>query len=291
MKETISIRLVNTLEKGKAHLSEDALRQVRSFVSSQMADDCAFRNKGGKSDLYYTVFGWMLCYVLGIKLDSGKMKNYLARQKPDEFDLIHYAAYMRCSILADLSKNGKLMTWLGSLKSKKTKDITEFSGIPHDDPNSPYTQFIWLSLLEDTGNKPTNRAEILANLSDYQLEKGGFRNMPNGLGASTNATVAALSVKGQLEGYKPNRDVQFLKNLQQENGGFFAASASPVPDLLSTATALFILQCYKEKPRYSATEFLEAHWLETGGFCPTLIDETSDVEYTFYGLLALGTID
>lgn len=290
MKETISIRLLNTLEKGKVHLSNDALRQVCCFVESQMTPDYVFRNKGGKPDLYYTVFGWMLCYVLGIKLDSGKMKSYLAGMDADQLDLIHYAAYVRCSILADLSKNGKLITWLSSFKPKKIKPINDFPGIPHDDPKSPYSQFIWLSLLEDTGNKTSNQAEILNELNEYQLPEGGYRNMPEGLGASTNATVAALSVKGQLEGYKTNQDVMFLKNLQQANGGFCAASASPVPDLLSTATALFMLQCYEEKPRYNPSEFVEAHWLESGGFGATLIDETSDVEYTFYGLLALGTI-
>lgn len=291
MQETISIRLLSTLEKAKAHLSEDALRQIRSFVESQMTADSVFRNKGGKSDLYYTVFGWMLCFVLGIRLNSAKMKNYLAGLKADDLDLIHYAAYMRCSILADLSKNGKVFSWLSSLKKKKIKDIAEFSSIPHDDPKSPYSQFIWLSLLEDTGNKIADHVKILDELNDYRLKEGGFRNLPEGLGLSTNATVAALSVKGQLEGYKSNQDVQFLKNRQQANGGFCAASASPVPDLLSTATALFMLQCYNEKPHYNSSDFLEAHWLDSGGFCPTLLDETSDVEYTFYGLLALGTIE
>jgi hypothetical protein len=30
--------------------------------------------------------------------------------------------------------------------------------------------------------------------------------------------------------------------------------------------------------------------LDSGGFSATLLEDTSDVEYTFYGLLALGTI-
>jgi len=41
-------------------------------------------------------------------------------------------------------------------------------------------------------------------------------------------------------------------------------------------------------PKFNANDFIDAHWLPSGGFSATLIDETSDVEYTFYGLLALG---
>jgi hypothetical protein len=38
----------------------------------------------------------------------------------------------------------------------------------------------------------------------------------------------------------------------------------------------------------NAVSFIDAHWQPSGGFCATLMDETCDVEYTFYGLLALG---
>jgi hypothetical protein len=63
-----------------------------------------------------------------------------------------------------------------------------------------------------------------------------------------------------------------------------------MPDLLSTATALFTLRCYDMPPRYSAQEFVEAHWLDNGGFGATILDSSSDIEYLFYGLLALGTL-
>jgi hypothetical protein len=74
-----------------------------------------------------------------------------------------------------------------------------------------------------------------------------------------------------------------------------------VPDILSTAVALFTLRLIgkatgrraksgNERPK-SAARFIEAHWLDMGSFAPTLLDEYSDVEYLFYGLLALGSDD
>lgn len=81
--------------------------------------------------------------------------------------------------------------------------------------------------------------------------------------------------------------ITWLKQQQDETGGFRASEVAPVPDLLSTAVALFTLRLIGEHPQ-SAQSFIEAHWLDTGSFTPTLLDEYSDVEYLFYGLLALG---
>lgn len=106
---------------------------------------------------------------------------------------------------------------------------------------------------------------------------------------ATNATAAALMVLGQSEGYVSQR-AEALSLMQHESGGFRASEMAPVPDLLSTATALFVLDCYGLEPRYEAADFVEAHWLESGGFAATLLDDRSDVEYLFYGLLALGTL-
>ena len=84
--------------------------------------------------------------------------------------------------------------------------------------------------------------------------------------------------------------VKWLRARQDETGGFHASEMSPIPDILSTAVALFTLQLIGEKPQ-SAKRFIEAHWLDIGSFAPTLLDDYSDVEYLFYGLLTLGSIE
>jgi hypothetical protein len=169
--------------------------------------------------------------------------------------------------------------------------LPTFTGYPHGDKFSPYSQFLLLSLNEDLGMDAGNPQELLTSLSPYRVETGGYGNIKGSRQAMVNATVAALAVKGQLCGYRADDDVKFLHSLQDESGGFYAGYSSPVPDLLSTATALFMLKCYGVAPRVNANDFIDAHWLPSGGFCATLPDETCDVEYTFYGLLALGAND
>ncbi|MBP7487508.1 MAG: hypothetical protein KA789_08790, partial [Parabacteroides sp.] len=92
MKDTLSIKLFKTLQKGKKKLSEEALHRMADFVNSQRTDVDSFMNKSGREDIYYTLFGWMLSYVLGVRLDTKKMTAYLTRQDMGQMDLIHYAA-------------------------------------------------------------------------------------------------------------------------------------------------------------------------------------------------------
>lgn len=289
MKTTISMKLFCTLNQGKKQLSKEALGRIIGFVRSQRIQNQSFVNKSGESDLYYTVFGWTLLYVLGIKTGIEKYGAYLENLNVEEMDLVHYAAYMRCHMIRQLNERGKVGTLLRSFFAKEIRTLNEFgSSIPHHDMQSPYTQFIRLSLLEDTGNKPENKQEMVDSLLAYRDNGGGYMNTKDGLTATTNATVAALTVKSQL-GYDDNEGIQFLQRLQHPSGGFSAAPASP-PDMLSTATALFVLKSYGVKSIYPAQDFIEAHWLESGGFAATLLEDTSDVEYTFYGLLALGAM-
>lgn len=105
---------------------------------------------------------------------------------------------------------------------------------------------------------------------------------------TSTAACCVLAMQYQTGEALDTTLVSWLKERQDETGGFFASEVAPVPDLLSTAVAVFTLRIIGERPR-SAARFIEAHWLDMGSFAPTLLDEYSDVEYLFYGLLALGS--
>lgn len=111
-------------------------------------------------------------------------------------------------------------------------------------------------------------------------------NVPEVL--TTNAVCCILAMRDQMGEKKDMKLVEWLKERQDETGGFYASEAAPVPDMLTTAVALFTLRLMGEKAK-SARDFIDAHWMENGGFMPTIFDEYSDVEYVFYGLLALGS--
>jgi geranylgeranyl pyrophosphate synthase len=288
MQSNLSIRMLHTLSRAKKKLTKEALRQLSDYVLSQQLPDGTFAGKNGRTDLYYTTFGWLLSAALDLPMNTKKARSFLTGIYADELDLVHYSAYFRCTKMLEMRERGSLRL-LFSMKTHKIRPLADFcEGAPHNDLQSPYARFVWLSLLEDSGNKVRNKREMLENLKPYHIESGGYTNILQRKEPSTNATAAALAIRGQLHGYTTSRDLHYLASLQDMSGGFRAFPQSPVPDLLSSSTALFVLGCYGKSPFYPARDFIEAHWLDSGGFAPTLLDEESDVEYTFYGLMALG---
>ncbi|MDR0699566.1 MAG: hypothetical protein LBG28_10180 [Tannerella sp.] len=289
-KNTLSVKMMNILQKGIHRLSDDATGRIGKYIESRMTQQDLFMNKSGEEDIYYTAFGWMLSYLFGIKIRCEQARRQLQNLAIDSGDLIQYAAYIRSKMLLDLLNGNYGRMLFKSIVPSTKAGKTVFVSFPHNDCCSPYSTFIRLSLLEDMNCKIRNKKEMTGSLAAYRVSAtGGYSNIAGNSAASVNATSAALSVIGQLEGYALNDDVDYLYRLQDDSGGFYASENTPLPDVLSTATALFVLNCYGITPRIGPMHFIEAHWLESGSFAPTLFEETSDIEYTFYGLLALGT--
>ena len=104
---------------------------------------------------------------------------------------------------------------------------------------------------------------------------------------TTTGACCVLAMQWQTGKSLDRACVDWLRLRQDTSGGFYANQQAPIPDLLSTAAALFTLRLTGVEAK-DATQFVQAHWLERGGFAPTLYDNYTDVEYVFYGLLALG---
>jgi hypothetical protein len=108
---------------------------------------------------------------------------------------------------------------------------------------------------------------------------------------STNATAAAVTVLRQLGQPVAAQVSQWLLARAHPQGGFLAVPGAPIPDLLSTATALHAiggLQCSIDHLRESCLDFVDSLWTNSGAFYGHWQDECLDVEYTYYALLALG---
>lgn len=145
--------------------------------------------------------------------------------------------------------------------------------------------------VQESRHKDTVYGRFFDFLNDEMtLEKRRKRvalNVPKVM--TTNAVCCILAMQHQMGLQSDATDVEWLQKRQDETGGFYASEQAPIPDLLSTAVALFTLRLLEINVK-DATPFIQAHGLDNGGFAPTLYDDYSDVEYVFYGLLALGSI-
>ena len=116
-----------------------------------------------------------------------------------------------------------------------------------------------------------------------------LKSQISNLTPQTSTLVCCVLTMQHQMGEQPDVTyVEWLRQRQDDTGGFYASEQSPTPDLLSTAVSLFTTRLIGVDVK-DATQFVMAHWLDGGGFTPTVFDDYSDVEYVFYGLLALGT--
>lgn len=287
MKTTLSYKLLKSLKRGLMKIDGPALDKLTQYILSQQVEGAAFADKTGKTDLYYTAFGWSLLHALKLPLDVSAATAYLESFDVAQLDLVHLSAYHKCKRLLLLMSGVKMPLLL--LKSRFGWQHT--IDLPLSPSGTPYDLFLTYGLLEDAHQKMPDASVWMQALEHYQLETGGFSNIKKGFFFSTNATASALMVLGQVNGFKSNGQVTTLHEKQADCGGFYAVDEALMPDLLSTATALFVLGCYHYKPNEATADFIEAHWNEqSGGFSATLLEDSSDIEYTFYGILALGML-
>ena len=240
MGRSVSYHLLQTLKRGAERLSSEARQQVSHYVMSQRDESEAFVNRGGRADLYYTLFGWMLCYALGIRSDGKRRKDYLATFDTTRLNELYQTVLTLCQMLDRLLS------------------------LPRFTPDAV------LRLVAD--DEPLQRFFV-----SYQR---------HGSGGGTNAWAARLAAATVPDAALVKR----LLDMQHETGGFLAHEGAPMPDLLSTAVAMFALSQQHVSLPYDVHPFIDAHWHEDGSFVATLLDEYGDVEYVFYGLLAIGSL-
>ena len=108
---------------------------------------------------------------------------------------------------------------------------------------------------------------------------------------TTTSTAAAESLLRYFSIPCPNEMGEWLLARLHAQGGFYAMPEAPIPDLLSTATALHALSGMKVKMKElkePCLDYVDSLWNARGGFHGNWMDEHVDCEYTYYGLLSLG---
>ena len=104
--------------------------------------------------------------------------------------------------------------------------------------------------------------------------------------------VAAKVFLQKMLNQDGEKDQKLLKSFACESGGFKAFAHLQQADMLSTAVALFALDFAGSDLRLlkpACLDFIQQNFVD-GAFLSGDGDQTADLEYTFYGLLALGVL-
>ncbi len=266
---------------------------VRRFLRSQMNADGGFRDRAGVSDVYYTVFGLQGLVALDGDVPFDAVARYLAGLgSGEQLDLVHAACLARCwaALPAELKSRAPRAELLRHVATFRSGDGA-YDARPGSPRGTLYGCFLALGAHEDLGAALPAPAAVLACIERLRASDGGYANddeLPVGL---TPTTAAAIALLQSLSQPAPAELGAWLLARHHAAGGFFATPVAPLPDLLSTATALHALRSQQADltaVREPCLDFLNSLWTNRGAFYGNWTDDVADCEYTFYALLALG---
>lgn len=265
-------QLIQNIKKGFSILDSSIQKDIIDFIKSQQKDGGGFVDRSDNPDLYYSLFGHWLC--LAIDLDEQKLllKRYI--QKAQEIDpkkLIDKLALLLISI--DLYPKKTKYSIFSLLKMHfKKRHLIDFA-----------YHFFLFTLVIDASKKANFLLKSIAKIFLLFYKSG--KNVPSSILASI------LFAKNEV-GIKTAKEQSELIKYHNLKGGFKAFQSIESSDMLSTGVTLFVL----EKTGYElrtikpgCLNFVEQNY-SSGAFLSGDGDYTKDLEYTFYGLLALGSL-
>lgn len=265
---------------------------VRDFYLRRLNPDGGFQNRAGESDLYYTVFGLEGLAALEQEIPAATSSFLTRFASGDELDFVHLTCLARA--WATASRSGPPAAIAEVIRDRIETHRTADGGYavaPGAEAGTPYGAFLALGAIEDLRGEVREPDRLLASVLRQRAADGGFANHQGAPIGATPATAAAVMVMRHLD-HEPDPSIaNWLLARMHHDGGFFAAPGVPVPDLLSTATALHALVAMHadiSRIKEPCLDFVDTLWTNEGGFCGSWLDQTLDCEYTYYGLLALG---
>ncbi len=278
----------------------DATELVAGFVHGQWNPDGGVRDRAGQSDLYYTVFGLEALQALQ-RVPPATATAYIEGfGDGDGLDLVHRCCLARAWAslgLASPARRQALGATLPGLAAGAAGAAgtagTTLAASAKPARSGAYAAFLALGALQDLGLALPDEGLVLAALANLRAKDGSFANQPGALIGSTPATVAAVMVSHAYGRTAAPEVATWLQARQQlPAGGFLAHPQAPFGDLLSTATALHALACLEralsQEQVEACLDFVDSLWTNRGAFHGHWAEEELDVEYTYYGLLALG---
>jgi prenyltransferase beta subunit len=271
---------------------------VRGFFARQFSEEGGAFDRGGRPDLYYTIFALAGLQAMQeeaeIENRKSKIENWLAGfGDGGGLDFVHLSALARCRAAVGLGDmpSGITNALLRRIEAHRSHDggYDSDRGAEH---GNAYGCFVALGAYQDLGRELPEPLRMVQCLKFLETPDGAWANARGLKVGSTNATAAAVTLLHQL-GLPINQSVgDWLLAQAHPEGGFLAMPQAPMPDLLSTATTLHALACLeREVPpiiRERCLDFIDTLWNAEGGFHGHWADDHLDAEYTFYGLLALG---
>jgi len=287
--------MIVLLQNALSLLDERGREEMMQFLISQQNPDGGFQDRGGRSDLYYSLFGGLMLRAWGegqgargmetedrtplperevVEGAILKLKQFVIRQSNVEVPgFIEKCCLVLLHKELKTGRNSQIKAVISLGKSfwKERHSI-----------NLSYRSFVLFLTLD-------------AVLPFRSILKIGAKRMLSRTTIDQHSPCSEVAAKVFLQkmmNQDGSKDQELLKSLACETGGFKAFAHLNNADMLSTAVALFALNnadCDLRLLKPACLDFIGQNFAD-GAFLSGDGDPTADVEYTFYGLLAIGVL-
>lgn len=304
--QNLTIRLA----QGVGQLPESVRQKHTDYFLAAQRPDGGFGGREGDSDLYYTTFAMRGLSILGElygdvadRIESFLKPKLSSHQTIVDFFSLFYAAnLLKVSAGNDIFEDAdpnwprQVAAFLETLR----RDDGGYAKAAEGHAGSTYHTFLVLLVLELI-EQPIVAPEKIVSFLDSQREvDGGWREIRASKRAGTNPTAAAVGSLKILDAIDEAKDpelvattLDFLVEMQTDEGGLRANTRIPIADLLSSFTGaltLTDLDAMDEIDVEAYGKFVDAMQRDEGGFQAAAWDNAHDVEYSFYGVGCLALL-
>lgn len=290
---SLRLEMLQVARLAPSVLGEEATALVRDFVLSQQGGEGGFNDRDGNPDLYYTSFAVDALTALQVAIPEATLRPYLAKclGALSGLDFVHLCCLARTSsALQEPFSEAELDPVFAAIETFRTPD-GGFNQAPENETGSAYACFLAYGAYSDHGRGLPNTDGIIQCLESLKSEDGAWANDVELPVPNIPATAAAVTLSRNLQLAIPEKTAQWILQSFHPEGGFLPFAMAPIPDLLSTAVALHALDGLQVEfggRKELLLDFVDSLWTAEGGFHGSWDDDDLDIEYTYYGLLALG---
>jgi geranylgeranyl transferase type-2 subunit beta len=300
--EDLTLRLAAAISE----LPEEVRAKHAAYLRVAQREDGGFAGREGGSDLYYTGFALRSLAMLGelygapAEQAAAFLRSRMRGQESivDFFSLIYSGTLLESAAGIDVFKSAD-PNWreaVATALERLRRSDGGYAKGAEGTASSTYHTFLVLLCLQLIGRDVREPEQMVAFIRSQRCDDGGFREIRASKRAGTNPTAAAigaLRILGAPDTEMSAGTIDFLAEMQTEEGGLRANTRIPIADLLSTFTGLLTLTDLGGTAEVDMTairRYATSLQCDEGGFRGAEWDLAHDVEYTFYGLGTLALV-
>ena len=242
------------------------------------------RGDDGRWDLYYGFFALECLEALRESSVTGHARELVDQVRaPEAADVVHTCCFAR--ILWRLRDEGRYdaeqRRVLGRLRRARRLS------------SRVYDAFLLGLALQERGHRLVQARRLQRLLRPYRRADGSMAGETTAVQGSTPVTAAVVTSLAAA-GVDDPAALDWLWAQSDVGGGFRAWPGAPQPDLLSTGVALTALHVggRRLRPAVAATVDFVERCVSGDGLMRAMpgVPGPGDSEYTYYGLMALGSL-